>query len=57
VVIGGIATSRYGLSETTLVHPLVVAALAAVAVIAPVHESMAARAPAALTDADNVPMS
>jgi predicted MFS family arabinose efflux permease len=32
-VIGGIATSRYGLSETALVYSLVVAALAAVAVI------------------------
>jgi predicted MFS family arabinose efflux permease len=32
-VIGGIATSRYGLSETALVYLLVVAALAAVAVI------------------------
>jgi MFS family permease len=32
-VIGGIATSRYGLSETALVYSLVVAAVAAVAVI------------------------
>jgi predicted MFS family arabinose efflux permease len=32
-VIGGIATSRYGLTETALVYSLVVAALAAVAVI------------------------
>jgi MFS family permease len=32
-VIGGIATSRYGLSETALVYSLIVAALAAVAVI------------------------
>src|SRR4051794_10933278 len=32
-VIGGIATSRYGLSRTALVYSLVVAALAAVAVI------------------------
>jgi MFS family permease len=32
-VIGGIATSRYGLSKTALVYSLVVAALAAVAVI------------------------
>src|SRR3954469_20073538 len=32
-VIGGITTSRYGLSETALVYSLVVAALAAVAVI------------------------
>src|SRR3954471_7900281 len=32
-VLGGIATSRYGLSETALVYSLVVAALAAVAVV------------------------
>jgi MFS family permease len=32
-VIGGIATSRYGVSETALVYSLIVAALAAVAVI------------------------
>jgi predicted MFS family arabinose efflux permease len=54
-VIGGIATSRYGLSETALVYSLVVAALAAVAVILLIIRLRGAERAARRTDCPDPP--
>jgi MFS family permease len=55
-VIGGIATSRYGLSRTALVYSLVVAALAAVALILLISRIRGAEAAVRHTDYPDAPL-
>jgi predicted MFS family arabinose efflux permease len=54
-VIGGIATSRYGLSATALVYSLVVAALAAVAAVLLIARLRGARRAVRLADCPEPP--